>query len=106
MPQSYAINIQNGENLIASQLDHGSNTLNEIIPSAPAFSTLYKYDNTRTNWISAYYNAGIGSWVPNSITLNPGEGAILQSPTRFNLTFTGRPHVPVLPVTIPSGQAY
>jgi len=45
-------------------------------------------------------------WAPPGITLNPGEGAFLQSPTNFSLTFTGTPHVPVLPVIIPAGQTY
>ena len=40
------------------------------------------------------------SW-PSTATLNPGEGAILYNPqSPYSLTFTGTPHVPVLPVTV------
>ena len=43
-----------------------------------------------------------GLWVPGNITLRPGEGAFLNNPGRasINLTFTGNPNLPVLPVPI------
>ena len=104
--QSYTIPITVGLNLIANQLDHGSNTLNEIMPSVPDASVLYKYNNTGSNWTASAYNAATGRWVPGNLTLNPGEGAFFQSPTNFSLIVTGTPHVPVLPVTIPSGAIY
>ena len=102
----YPINIQPGFNLIANQLDQGGNSLNEIMPVVPDGCALYKYDNALSNWSAANYSAALGSWMPGDITLSPGEGAFLQSPTNFSLTFTGSPHVPVLPVTIPAGACY
>ncbi len=103
---SYSINIAPGFNLIANQLDNGGNTLNEIIPVAPDQSTIYKFDNASASWEVSIYSASLGSWVPGTIALNPGEGAFFQSPTNFTLTFSGVPNVPVLPVTIPSGSVY
>ena len=105
-PNSYSINIQTGLNLIANQLDHGSNTLSEIMPVAPDGSVLYKYSNTDSNWTASGYSAATGRWMPGGFTLNPGEGAFFQSPTNFTLHFTGTPHVPVLPVAIPNGACY
>src|ERR1035438_4620491 len=97
-------------NLIANQLDHGSNTLDEVMPSVPGGSVLYKYNNPSGTWSQASFLDGYG-WltVPSgsgSMTLSPGEGAFFQSPTNFTLTFTGHPHVPVLPVPIPNGAIY
>jgi len=103
---SYDVSIQAGYNLIANQLDHGSNTLNEIMPNVPDGSVLYKFNNAGSNFSIAYYSAGLGTWMPPAITLNPGDGAYFQAPTNFTLTFRGTPHVPVLPVTIPSGACY
>jgi hypothetical protein len=104
--QSYTLDVQPGLNLIANQLDHGSNTLNEVLPSAPDGALLYIYNNGNGTWSSSYYSAGFGSWMPGSLTLHPGQGALLQSTGAQSLTFTGQPHVPVLPVTFPAGAQY
>ena len=48
-----------------------------------------------------------GQWDPNGLaTLNPGEGAFICMPATApptTITFTGTPHVPVLPVVLPCG---
>jgi hypothetical protein len=103
---SYTININSGYNLIANQLDHGSNTLDEILPSVPDGCVLSKFDNASASWSFATFKASAGGWNPGDLQLAPGQGAFLQSPTNFMLTFTGTPHVPVLPITIPSGATY
>jgi hypothetical protein len=105
-PQSYTNSLPTGVSLIANQLDHGSNTLNEIMPVVPEGSVLYKYNNSGSNWTASAYSRA-GGWINgDTLTLNPGEGAFFQSPTNFDLTFTGTPHVPVLPVTVPAGAVY
>jgi hypothetical protein len=103
--QSFDIAIHTGMNLIANQLDHGSNTLNEIMPAVPNGCVLYKYENPSGTWKQASF-FDVWTELPASITLSPGEGAFLQSPTDFTLTITGHPHVPVLPVSIPAGTTY
>jgi hypothetical protein len=102
--QSYTIPINAGLNLIANQLDHGSNTANEVFANIPNGCVLSKYNNGSGTWSNAYFSAG--SWMPGTLTLSPGEGAYLQSPTNFTLTVTGTPHVPVLPVSISPGHLY
>jgi hypothetical protein len=103
---SYTIPITSGLNLIANQLDTGGNTLREVIPIAPDGSVALKYNNTAGFWARSVFNAAFGAWVPANITLSPGEGMFFQSPTNFNLTFTGRLHTPVLPINIPTNSAY
>ena len=103
---SYNISITNGFNLIANQLDKGGNNLREVIPVAPDGSVALKYNNLSGLWSRSVYQASLGAWVPANITLSPGEGMFLQSPTNAILTFTGRPHVPVLPVTIATNATY
>lgn len=107
LADQYTITIQPGLNLIANQLDHGSNTLNEIMPSVPNGCVLYKYDNTSGAYhIDSFFDVWLELSSDGVTTLKPGEGAFLQSPTNFNLTFSGTPHVPVLPVSIPGGSCY
>ena len=104
---SYSVPISTGLNLIANQLDHGSNTLNEVLPNMPDGTALYKFNNTNHTWTISSFSAAAGKWLDgNAIVLRPGEGAFLESPGNFNLTFTGTPHVPILPIIIPSNQVY
>jgi uncharacterized repeat protein (TIGR03803 family) len=110
-PTSYNITIQPGLNLIANQLDHGSNTLDEIMPDVPPGTVLYKFNNASQSYEVAIFDELDLMWMPfqpalPSLTLSPGEGAFLLSPTSFTLTFTGVPHVPVLPVVMQPNQAY
>jgi hypothetical protein len=107
--ETYQVALAAGVNSIANQLDNGNNSLNEIMPVVPDGSVLYKYVNNGANstWISSTYSAAAGQWLNgNTISLNPGEGAFFQSPTNFTLTFRGTVHVPVLPVSLPSGSCY
>jgi hypothetical protein len=107
--ETYQVALAAGLNTIANQLDNGNNTLNGIMPNVPDGSVFYKYVNNGANstWISSTFSAATGEWLNgNAISLNPGEGAFFQSPTNFTLTLRGTPHVPVLPVTIPSGACY
>jgi len=91
------VSIHSGYNLIANQLDNGGNTLNEIMPGVADGSFLFKYDNGVGSYLTASF-AGASGWHPANFTLVPGEGAFLYSPSSYNLTFTGLPHKPVLPL--------
>ena len=104
--QSNTVNIAAGFSLVANQLDHGSNTLLEIMPSVPDGSVLFKFDNASGNWLPAAYSASAGGWASSGFSLNPGDGAAFISPASFSLTFTGTPHVPILPVSIPIKACY
>ena len=74
------------------------------MPSVPKGCVLYKYANASGTWqADSLFDTEIWTELAGPVTLNPGEGAVLRSPTNFTLTFTGTPHVPVLPVSIPSG---
>jgi hypothetical protein len=101
---SYPISLHSGLNLIANQLDRGSNTLNEVFAKVPDGCVMSKYNNGSGTWSNSYFSGG--SWMPGTLTLSPGEGAWFQSPTNFTLTVTGTPHVPVLPVSISPGHLY
>lgn len=103
----YRLDLMAGLNFIANQLDHGSNRLNEVMPDVPDGCAFYKYNNGPGTWTVSIYSAGARRWLNgDSLTLSPGEGAFLDSPRPFTLTFTGTPHVPVLPVSISSGHTY
>lgn len=109
-PTSYDVAIDPGR-LIANQLDRGNNTLYEIMPNVPPGTLLYKFNNVSQSYEVAIFDELDLMWMPfqpalPSLTLSPGEGAFLLSPTSFTLTFTGVPHVPVLPVVMQPNLAY
>jgi len=94
-----------GFNWIANPLDHGGNTLGEILPFVQEETQIFKWDcSTQTFGIRAVYFTEVG-WVdfdtgePIVLTLTPGEGALFFNPGAAHTTvyFTGTPHVPVLP---------
>src|ERR1051325_715961 len=102
-PLSYNVVVPAGQKLlIANQLDHGNNTLDEVLPSVPDGTQLQKYncDGSYTT-----YTRSAGAWNPAGATLMPGEGAFLvnNSGAALTNTFTGIPHTPVLPPNLPCG---
>jgi hypothetical protein len=92
-----------GLNLIANPLDRGGNTLNEIMPSVPSGSRLYKFVNASQTWQISTYSGG--AWSPNFTFVSP-EGAFLQSPSAFTLVLEGMLRTPVLPINVPAGQCW
>jgi len=105
---SYTVTVSNCCTLIANQLDKpGGNTLSNLMPSLPCDARFYKFVNTNQTWNTTTYST-LSGWANGAITLNPGEGAWLCPccTQPFTITFTGCPHVPVLPINVPAGQAY
>ena len=96
----YIINVPAGYSTIANQLDNGDNTLNTVIAaSLPNNSQILKWDCGAGYVISTRRFNG---WSLN-LTLAPGEGAFVNSPSAVPVTFTGTPHIPILPVALCPG---
>lgn len=97
----YTIPIPSGFSLIANHLDKGSNTLDEVLPGVTNGTQILKY-NCDNSYTANTMVAGV--WTPAGGTLKPGEGAFIRNfGAPFNLTFTGTPHMPVLPPPLPCG---
>jgi hypothetical protein len=109
---SYTNVIPAGNSLIANQLDHGSNTADVVFPN-PTGSldscSILKWNCTS---FTTYYfdSASPSGFDDNNFSpvaapmLNPGEAFFFNNQfSPFSLTFTGTPHVPVLPAALPCG---
>src|SRR5881398_751711 len=68
---SYTLDIHTGLNCLANQLDHGSNTLDEVMSGLPDGCVLYKYNNAAGTWTQGSFDAGSGTWAPPGIILAP-----------------------------------
>ena len=124
----------NKSSLVANQLDHaGGNTLANVFSNQLTYVTeVYFWKGSgddpantaqllaSTNYDIYYYDptdpAGYGTAVvwyqdddftpinASSIYVNPGQGVFIKPSAPVTLTFTGTPHVPVLPATLPYGS--
>ncbi len=100
---SYQIVLRPGWNVIANQLSTGGNTLPEVLPSVPAFSTLYLWDANTQTYSSSIFDPDDGGWSVPSMTLRPGDGGFLYNPNSapFPLIFAGETVTPHLPLNLP-----
>jgi hypothetical protein len=99
------LDIPAGFSMIANPLDAGDNTLNNVIQSAPDFTTIYKFNpsNGTYDTISSFDQAS-GQWSNgDAITLAPGEGAFIATLSAFTLTFSGEVMQGELNNPIPAG---
>ena len=102
-PSSYTINVPGGGEYtaIANQLDHGNNTLDEVLPGMANGTELLKWDCLLQDFspIVYTYDGASHHWSPSGGKLVPGEGALLGNPgADTTVTFSGLPHVPVFPL--------
>ena len=99
---SYTITVPTGESLIANQVNTGSNTLDEVLPSIPSGTTLdVLIDPTDSAATFTFFDGndspdgGIGWYDGNgdhtSYVFAPGSGLMItnNSGDSFDLTFTG-----------------
>jgi formylglycine-generating enzyme required for sulfatase activity len=111
-PESYSIELPSGFTLIANQLENGGNTLNEVLtlPPAKMEAQIFKWNATLQNYDQPALFDGI-MWIDNSgdpstITLSPGEGAVLFVPENAGgglHTFSGIRRQTTTPPTLVSG---
>lgn len=78
------LTIPAGFSMIANPLNTTNNTVETLIPDPPFNTTVYKWDGTAFQ--TALY---LGAWLGGNITLNPGEGAWINTPSVFTNTFVG-----------------
>ncbi len=91
-----------GYSMIANQLDNGDNTIATLFPGVPTGTTLFKWDESAQQYVSSVY-AG-DQWDSPSMTLHPGEGAVLQTGGTLALRFVGQVRDAFL-IPLPHGMA-
>jgi hypothetical protein len=93
LAQVYSVNVVGyvnkdipaGLSMIANPLKSTSDTLGALIPAPPLFSNFYKWNGAGFD-IATFTLAG---WDLPALTLNPGEGAFLNTDSAFTITFVG-----------------
>jgi hypothetical protein len=85
----YNLVLQTGDNLVANQLDNGTNTLNDLFAqSVPEGTTFTEWNASQLAWSApSIYDTNSG-WSIN-YALNYGQGGLLDAPATFTNTFVG-----------------
>ena len=115
---NYTLIINPGWTMIANQLENPNGNsldtiiLNNVSPALPDGTQIFKFINNSPSafpWATASYNKKLSMWIPNNISLNPGEGAFLFNPSGspFSISFTGLGLLPrSTPYTFTSGHLF
>src|SRR5436190_13569150 len=75
--------------MVASQLDNpAGNTVGGLLPNPPGGTKLQRWNESTQQYDSTTYIAGFG-WSNPNMTLNPGEGVLVQSGSATTFTFVG-----------------
>lgn len=91
----YTLNLVQGFNLVANQLNNGDNSLATVFPSLPDGTSLLKWDSANQMYTAGdVYFVGDGwydneSGDPSSTTLAPGEGGFLNCTEAASITVVG-----------------
>jgi hypothetical protein len=100
---SYTLTVPPGTSTIANYLDHGANTLDEVLTNLPDGTQILKWNCG--SYTTYTYSNSIPGWSPGGGTLKPGEGAFISNrlSSPLTITFTGNPHTPFYPWPLPCG---
>jgi len=80
--------VPSGQSMIANQLDNVDNTVGWLLPGLPTGTILYKWDESVQQFVNNTY---LGTqWSSPSMTLHPGEGAILSISEARTINFVGQ----------------
>jgi len=89
--------------LIANQLNaQPDNKVTTLIPAPPNFTSVFKFDPATGAFSTGQY---VGGWTldDDNLSVGPGEGLFIQSPTAFTLTLVGEVKTGTSTTAIPTG---
>jgi hypothetical protein len=82
--------IPRGFSMIANPLKAADSKISALIPTAPAGTTIYKFNPATGSYSSSQFDDLDNAWLPDpNITLTPGEGAFINGASQFTNTFVG-----------------
>jgi hypothetical protein len=91
-----------GQSMLGNQLDAGNNSISARWPAASTGTIVYKFDAGTGNWIND--TCVYGLWSDPAMSMDPGEGFVIDSPTQQTLTFVGNV-LPAFSLELPAGLA-
>lgn len=95
------VNVPAGFSMIANPLVAASNKVPALFSTAPEGTILYKFNNATGSY--ALNSFELGEWSSPNDELLPGDGAFIQSPSKFTVTFVGEVKQGALSNPVPKG---
>ena len=105
---TYTITVATGLNFIANELNNPvDNSIPTLLGTPPGPVAVFKWDKVAGDFIPMTYDVDAGGWTGSTLTLNPGEGAVLDNASGipFTVTFNGAVPAPPPPLVIAPCQA-
>jgi hypothetical protein len=97
------IELPQGSSLVSNPFQNGSNLVSDLFVAVPdGFSVSKMIDG---GWQSNVWSADSSSWSVPNMSLSPGEGARIDSPSAYQWFTTGKPLVGQLQNWIPEGDS-
>ena len=99
-----AVDVPSGYSMVANQLDNpAGNTVGVLLPDPPLWSNLYKWNETTQQYDINTFT--FGGWNDPNMTLNPGEGVLVQPGAATAFTFIGDVRQGMLSNPFPTGNS-
>jgi len=98
------VTMPKGFSMVANPLKAADSTIAKLIPTAPAGTTIYKFNPSTGAFVSATFDDLDNAWLPSgAMTLTPGEGAFVNATAQFSNTFVGEVAQGDLKTAMPAG---
>jgi hypothetical protein len=95
------VNVPKGFSMIANPLVAASNKVPALFATAPEGTILYKFNNATGAYDLNSFE--FGEWSKPNDELLPGDGAFINSPSAFTVTFVGEVKQGELTTPVPKG---
>jgi hypothetical protein len=100
--------VPSGFSIIASPLSAPTNSLANVIKTAPESTQVFKFNSSTGRFVARTYSSGDGGWIDDNLTLAdlavaPGEGFFVFAPSAFTNTFVGEVMQGNLTNSLPAG---
>ncbi|MBT5926666.1 MAG: hypothetical protein HOH33_08620, partial [Verrucomicrobia bacterium] len=99
----HLVDLPQGSSLVSNPFQSGSNLVSDLFTDVPDGFSVSKL--IAGEWIASAWSTGDSAWSSPSMSLTPGEGALVDSPEAYQWFTFGKPLVGLLNNFVPQGES-
>ncbi len=99
----HLVDLPQGSSLVSNPFQSGSNLVSDLFSDVPDGFSVSKLIGGE--WVASTWSAETASWSIPSMSLTPGEGAMVDSPEAYQWFTFGKPLVGMLNNFVPAGES-